>query len=213
MNTSKPSRRVPPAAVEVAMSVRKLLIAFVAGLLVAGCAAPVARLAPDEARRQVIAVERAFAKTMADRDHRAFATFVAQDTVFFSGPKPLRGKVAVVEFWARFYKDPQAPFSWEPDEVEVLDSGTLAISSGPVRNPRASFRALQLDLAAGSAGPWRVVFDRANRSAIARKSAAPPVLNSFPGTRCPGSTVFMSGSSAKGIVTSSSFLNEGQRQI
>lgn len=26
----------------------------------------------------------------------------------------------------------EAPFSWEPAQVEVLDSGTLALSSGPV---------------------------------------------------------------------------------
>ena len=65
------------------MDLRKILVAFVAGLWLASCAAPVARLAPDEARRQVMAAERAFAKTMADRDHRAFATFVAEDTVFF----------------------------------------------------------------------------------------------------------------------------------
>jgi ketosteroid isomerase-like protein len=137
-------------------------MAIVAGLWLAGCAAPPARLDPAEARRQVMAAERAFAKTMADRDHGAFATFVADDTVFFSGPKPLHGKQAVVDFWARFYKDRDAPFSWEPEEVEVLDSGTLAISSGPVRNPQgkvfARFTSIWRLEAPG--GRWRVVFDK-----------------------------------------------------
>ena len=45
---------------------------------------------------QVMATERAFAKTMADRDLKGFASFRADDTVFFSGPTPLRGKAAVV---------------------------------------------------------------------------------------------------------------------
>lgn len=138
------------------------LIALIAGGVLAGCAAPGGRASAEEARRQVMAAERAFAKTMADRDHRAFAAFVADDTVFFSGPKPLHGKQAVVDFWARFYKDPEAPFSWEPEEVEVLGSGTLAISSGPVRNPQgkvfARFTSIwRLD----APGPrWRVVFDK-----------------------------------------------------
>ena len=143
------------------MGVRHFLVALVAGLSLAGCAAPPARFAPDEARQQVMATERAFAKTMADRDHRAFATFVAEDAVFFSGPKPLRGKAAVVDFWARFYKDPQAPFSWEPDEVEVLDSGTLAISSGPVRNPQGKvFARFSSIWRLEAPGQWRVVFDK-----------------------------------------------------
>lgn len=143
------------------MVARRLLIALLVGLSLAGCAVHRTRVTSVEARQQVMAAERAFAKTMADRDHRAFATFVADDAVFFSGPTPLRGKAAVVDFWARFYKEARAPFSWEPDEVEVLDSGTLAISSGPVRNPQgkvfARFSSIwRLD----APGQWRVVFDK-----------------------------------------------------
>ena len=37
--------------------------------------------------------------------------------------------------WRRLYEQPQAPFSWEPQEVVVLASGNLALSSGPVRDP------------------------------------------------------------------------------
>ena len=31
---------------------------------------------------------------MADRDHAAFATFISEEAVFFTGPKPLHGKAA-----------------------------------------------------------------------------------------------------------------------
>ena len=79
-----------------------------------------------------MAAERAFARTMADRDLAAFASFLSDEAVFFSGPTPLRGKAQVLAFWSRFYSGQAALFSWEPDEVEVLDSGTLAHSSGPV---------------------------------------------------------------------------------
>ena len=61
------------------------------GVAMTGCvAAPPANLAT--AQLQVIAAETAFAKTMADRDHEAFATFVAEDAVFFAGKNPIRGK-------------------------------------------------------------------------------------------------------------------------
>ena len=141
----------------------KALISLAAALSLWGCAAPLPRVAPAEAKQQVIATERAFAKTMADRDHKAFASFIAEDTVFFSGPKPLHGKQAVVDFWARFYQKPQAPFSWEPDEVEVLDSGTLAISSGPVRDPSGKLFARFTSIWRLEApGQWRIIFDKGN---------------------------------------------------
>ena len=69
------------------------------------------------------------------RDHKAFATFLAEDAVFF-GATALRGKAAVVEGWKGFYEKPDAPFSWSSESVEVLDSGKLAHSSGPVLNAK-----------------------------------------------------------------------------
>ena len=140
------------------------MLGFLAAcLLTGGCAAPRPVVSRDEARQQVMATERAFAKTMADRDLRAFATFVAADTVFFSGPKPLHGKQEVVDFWERFYKNPKAPFSWEPDEVEVLDSGDLAISSGPVHNAEGKLVARFSSIWRLEApGQWRIIFDKGN---------------------------------------------------
>ncbi|HWI81594.1 nuclear transport factor 2 family protein [Ramlibacter sp.] len=115
----------------------------------------------DELRQEVMAVERAFARTMADRDHRAFAEFIADEAVFFSGPAPLRGKEQVVAWWGRFYQGPRAPFSWAPEEVEVLASGALALSSGPVHDadgrPIGRFTSVwRLE----APGRWRIVFDK-----------------------------------------------------
>ena len=111
-------------------------------------------------RSQVETAERAFARTMADRDLEAFAALVAEDAVFF-GAAPLQGREAVVEGWAIYFDGPEAPFSWEPEEVVVLASGTLAHSSGPVRNPAGeqvgtfnSVWRLEAD------GRWRVIFDK-----------------------------------------------------
>lgn len=121
--------------------------------------------------QQVLAVERAFAKTMADRDHAAFARFLSNEAVFFSGPVPLRGKQAVADFWKRFYDQPEAPFSWAPETVQVLDSGTLALSTGPVRNAKGELIAHFTSIWHQDApGVWRIVFDKGNEVC---KCAAP----------------------------------------
>lgn len=98
-------------------------------------AAALAAETNTELKEQVRRTEAAFAKTMADRDHAAFRRFLAADTVFLSGGQATRGAAAVAERWKRFFDGPAAPFSWAPEFVEVLDSGTLAMSSGPVRDP------------------------------------------------------------------------------
>jgi ketosteroid isomerase-like protein len=112
-------------------------------------------------REQVAEAERAFAKTMADRDYAAFQTFLAEEAIFFSGEKANRGKKAVAEAWKGLYQGKAAPFSWAPEHVEVLDSGTLAHSSGPVLDPSGKvvgrFNSVwRLE----APGTWRVVFDK-----------------------------------------------------
>jgi ketosteroid isomerase-like protein len=116
-----------------------------------------------ELHRQVMETERAFAKTMADRDSAAFASFVSDEAVFFSGPSPLRGKKQVTGWWKRYYEKKEAPFSWEPEQVEVLDSGLLALSTGPVYDRKgmkiATFTSIwRLE----GPGVWRIVFDKGN---------------------------------------------------
>ena len=107
------------------------------------------------------ATERAFAKTMADRDLDAFGRFLSEETVFFSGPTPLRGKASVIGFWKRFYEKPAAPFSWRPDHIEALDSGTLALSTGPVFDPAGAcigrFNSIWRQ---ESPGVWKIIFDK-----------------------------------------------------
>jgi ketosteroid isomerase-like protein len=133
---------------------------FAAAVASAALALPVAA-APESAKDQVWAAETAFAKSMADRDVQAFSTYVADAAVFFGGPQPLRGKANVVAKWTAFFTDKDAPFSWAPDQVEVLDSGTLALSTGIVRDPTgkpvARFNSIwRLE----APNQWRVVFDK-----------------------------------------------------
>jgi ketosteroid isomerase-like protein len=142
-----------------------LLVISSCAAVFAGCSstAPAARPPTNlpAAQQQVFATERAFAKTMADRDHSAFATFLSDETIFFGSSRVLRGKQQVADAWARFYEGARAPFSWEPDAVEVLDSGTLALSSGPVRDPQGNVLARFNSIwRQESPGTWRIVFDK-----------------------------------------------------
>lgn len=147
------------------LAARSLALAAVLLVGAGGCAtAPAPSPATHaELARQVGDTERAFAKSMADRDLAAFASFIASDAVFFTGPTPLRGKDAVVAGWKRFYERPAAPFSWAPDKVEVLDSGTLALSSGPVFDPAGkNFATFTSIWRLEAPGVWRIVFDKGN---------------------------------------------------
>ena len=143
-------------------------LCLAAAAVIAACATPgdmggVTSASNADLKREVTETERAFAKTMADRDHAAFAVFIAEEAVFFSGPggAPLRGKAEVTRRWARFYEKTQAPFSWEPEQVEVLDSGRLALSSGPVRDPHGKLIARFTSIwRREAAGTWRIVFDK-----------------------------------------------------
>ena len=139
------------------------LMTAVLGLLIASAAFP-QESAPDGLARQVEETERAFAQTMAHRDFDAFTGFLAEETVFFSDQTPLRGRQVVADTWKPYFEGPEAPFSWEPELVVVLDSGTLALSSGPVRNAAgdrvATFNSIWR-LEAG--GQWRIVFDKGSR--------------------------------------------------
>ena len=116
------------------------------------------------------------AEAWPDRDHAAFARFIADEALFFSGPTPLRGRQPVIDFWARFYAGPKAPFSWEPDEVEVLDGGTLALSSGPVRNPDGKLVARFTSVWRRTpAGRWEIVFDKGSEVCdCAPQAGVPP---------------------------------------
>jgi len=132
--------------------------------LLASCASlPPSTTRDDELRQQVMATERAFAKTMADRDFAAFKTFIADDAVFFSGTRTLRGKQQVSDAWQRLYATPAVPFSWVPEQVEVLATGNLALSSGPVLDPTGKPIATFMSIwRAESPGVWRIVFDKGN---------------------------------------------------
>ncbi len=129
------------------------------GLLLVAALLAHAPVAPATLAEQVREAERAFAKSMTDRDHAAFSSFVAADAIFL-GRRALRGRAEVAAAWKPFFDGPKAPFSWEPARVEVNESGTLGISTGPVRDgtgkETGTFSSIwrrERD------GKWRIIFD------------------------------------------------------
>jgi ketosteroid isomerase-like protein len=110
---------------------------------------------------EVRAAETAFARSMADRNLAAFTALLADDAVFFGARGVLRGKAAVAADWKRFFDGPIPPFSWMPADVEVLASGTLGYSSGPVYDPQGNrIGTFNSVWQRQSDGTWKVVFDK-----------------------------------------------------
>lgn len=129
--------------------------------LVAAAAAGRARVSNEDVRSQVMEHERAFAATMAARDFEGFGRYLSREAVFMTGDGALRGKEAVLKAWRHHYDGVQPPFSWEPEQVEVVGSGTLAYSTGPIRDAAGrrigSYNTVwRLE----APGRWAVVFDR-----------------------------------------------------
>lgn len=155
----------------------KTLIATAVALMVTAASAPCAYAAPgnEELKQQVVDTEKAFAATMARRDFAAFSTFISEEAVFWSGPKPLHGKEAITAWWKRFYEKPEAPFSWEPDNVEVIASGTLAHTTGPVYDPKGKvFSRFNSVWRQEAPGKWRVVFDKGQEVCNCKREAEQP---------------------------------------
>jgi len=114
--------------------------------------------------QEVAAVEAAFARTMADRDFDAFASFLDEETVFWGPNVPDRGKEAVMARWKPYYEGEAAPFSWKPETVLVLESGTLAHSTGPVMAPDGTVVAyFHSTWRKNADGEWKIIFDKGQR--------------------------------------------------
>lgn len=152
------------------MSLKTSLTCFIALVAFAGSAAA----DPTTLAKEVRDAEQAFAATMAARDHAAFTRHLAEDAVFFDDKKATRGKAAIAAAWKAFFEGPNPPFSWTPETVEVIDSGTLAHSSGPIFDPKGkrvgTFNSVWRREPDGA---WRVVFDKGcNACDCARASAS-----------------------------------------
>jgi ketosteroid isomerase-like protein len=119
-----------------------------------------ARESLPELTEQVRAAEIAFAKTLADRDVKAFTRMIAPDAIWLADA-PLRGPAQVLTRWQKYFDAPQPPFSWAPELVEVQDGGKLALSTGPVINTAGKRIGTYTSIwRREESGEWRLIFDR-----------------------------------------------------
>jgi ketosteroid isomerase-like protein len=112
---------------------------------------------PEEA---VFNTEFAFAKTMADRNFDAFVGYLSADAVFFDENTVEHGVTEVSAAWKPLFHDPAAPFSWAPDHVEVLASGDLALSTGPVVVKGKVVGRFNSIWRLEAPNTWHIVFDK-----------------------------------------------------
>ena len=117
----------------------------------------------EKIRQEVWDTEVAFAKALEDRDLEAFRSFLADDVVFLGGKSASRGKQAVVDKWAKHFVKEKATFAWKPEKVEVLENGTLALSSGPVWDHIGRFQTYTSIWRKEKSGKWKVIFDKGDR--------------------------------------------------
>lgn len=137
-----------------------------------GCSVNNAPSTLINAQQQVFAAERAFAASMRDRDFAAFKTFVDDEAIFFNGPEAFKGKEQVFSLWSKYFNGANAPFSWEPDQVEVLASGRLALSTGYVFIDNgvkvARFNSIWRS---NGKGDWKVIFDKGSPLETAKNTS------------------------------------------
>jgi ketosteroid isomerase-like protein len=134
-----------------------LLTACAAGAPTHGAHAPTKSQAT--VHDQVVATERAFAQTMADRNLKAFQGFLSSEAIFFTGSTVEHGPEQIEAVWKPYFTGPKAPFSWVPDNVQVLPSGKLALSTGPVFVDGKQVARFNSIWRLESDG-WRIVFDK-----------------------------------------------------
>ncbi|GAA4869513.1 YybH family protein [Luteimonas vadosa] len=121
-----------------------------------------------EAECQVWARELGFAQSVADHDAEAFAEHVHPQAAFGAkGPRPTRGREAVVAEWAGIISGEPVEVQWYPTMVTVSGDSGVAYSSGPaLYRRRDASGETQLALGAFVSvwvrdvdGAWRVLYD------------------------------------------------------
>lgn len=150
-------------------------LAIISCVLLPGIAA--AEPAPsDDDNEALIAevrcVEIAFAQSVADSDGDAFRDLLHPDARFVSS-RVARGRDEIVNAWAVFFGQDRPFLTWRPDIVEVLETGTLALSRGPYRlqatdpdgNVTEEWGTYNSIWQKQADGAWQIIFDAGSPAA------------------------------------------------
>lgn len=160
--------------------------------------APAAPAAPPkpaltDAECEVWARELGFAQSVADHDAESFAEHVHPQAAFgYTGPRPTRGRAAIVEEWSRLISGTPVQLQWYSAMVVIAGDPTIAFSSGPAlyrgTDPQGKpFQALggfRSVWKRGEDGTWRVLYDDGLRPAPADDAQVAAFLAGRP-AECP----------------------------
>lgn len=150
------------------IAVNRVLL-FALALALASCAT-VSRVNLVPSPSSLAEAETGFAKSMANRDIKAFASFIDEDAVFINGGKPLRGKQEILAHWQAFFVEAEAPFTWKPVIAEVSSNNLLGYTEGPVLLTDGTVIAtFYTTWRFQSDGTWKVVFDNGYDTCDCRK--------------------------------------------
>ena len=141
--------------------VRSMAYLITALSMLSGCVSGGAtRRDSGRGAEEVRSTELKFAKAMADRDFGSFVSHLSKEAVFFDERNVRRGATEVAAAWKPLFKGSKAPFSWAPDQVEVLASGDLALSTGPVTVNDKVVARFNSVWRLEAPHTWRIVFDK-----------------------------------------------------
>ena len=156
------------------MTVRLAATLLLLAPLAATAAEPQARPAPPApepmtaAECEVFARELSFAQSVADHDAAAFADHVDADTAFNAGgPRPQRGRDAVVRAWGPIVEGKDLKLSWYPTRTTIAGVPDIAVSNGPAlfeslrpgAEPKYALGGFHSVWHRNADGKWRVLFD------------------------------------------------------
>ena len=107
-----------------------------------------------------------FSKSVETHDAALFASFVDSDARFVSDVVT-HGPEAIAEAWSVFFTKDGPTIKWRPQFVEVLETGTLALTRGPYRmvttddqgNTAEHWGTFNSVWRLLPNGEWKVVFD------------------------------------------------------
>ena len=87
----------------------------------------------NQYKMEIMRTEKAFATLAKEEGLKvAFLTYAAENAVLNRGNKLIKGKKAIREYYES-YKFPDARLEWEPEFIDISNSGDLAYTYGPYR--------------------------------------------------------------------------------
>ena len=85
----------------------------------------------EQYKMEILKTEKTFATLAKEKGLKvAFLTYAADNAVLSRGNKLIKGKEAIREYYEN-YKFPDAHLEWEPEFIDISESGDLAYTYGP----------------------------------------------------------------------------------